>query len=409
MPAVYHHRLFLLHWPSDRNSQTMLLYGMRVMRELASKLVLFFLPLFLFRIGESTPILISGLNSFQQGMLTIAAYYLISKSLSLFVLIPIGELIRKIGPERSFLISQTGYILYFMVLYKAELFPWLILVAAALETVQIFFWNSYYTLMSVQVTKNKMGSNMGAVQFLINVVAMISPIIGGLVVVWFGYPMLFLMGLVCMLVGMVIAALLKSTKITDTVSWQEFFSWMREAGYRKLAASYAGRYINDAVLVVWPLYVFFLLGTVDRVGYLYGLSLFVSMIVIYFAGSFFDKHRTKKPFFLSGGLLSVVWVLKTQIIGFWSIAVVDIFERLTANFHWLFFDTTFMRRGKGSQALSFFVYREVIISVVAIFFWLAFAAMFVWFVESWKGLFLLAGFGVMLSLLVKDHKDSSNG
>lgn len=408
MPAVYHHRLFLPQWPANKSNQTRLLYGMRVMRELASKLVLFFLPLFLFRIGESTPPILVGINGFQQGMATIAAYYLISRLLSLITLIPIGGIIKKIGPERSFLISQAGYIVYFMLLYKAEVYPWLVFVAAALETVQIFFWNSYYTLMSVQVTKNKMGSNVGVVQFLINIVAMISPIIGGMVVVWFGYPVLFLIGLVCMLVGMVIAALLKPTKVVDTVSWQEFFTWMREAGYQKLAISYAGRYVNDSVLVVWPLYVFFLLGTVDRVGFLYGLSLFASMLVTYFAGSFLDKYKTKKPFFLSGGMLSLVWVLKTQIVSFWSIAVIDVFERLTANFHWLFFDTMFMRRGKGSQALSFFVYREVIISAVAIAFWLSFAAMFIWFVDSWKGLFLLAGFGVMLSLLVKDHKDPSN-
>lgn len=408
MPAVYHHRLFLPHVPTDKNSQTLLLYGVRVMRELASKLVLFFLPLFIFRIGESITPVVPWLNSFQQGMVFIAGYYLISRLLSLFVLIPIGSTIRRIGPERSFLISQAGYIVYFMVLYKAEAMPWLVLFAAALETVQIFFWNSYYTLMSEQVKKNKMGSNIGVVQFLITVVAMISPIIGGMVVVWFGYSLLFLIGLVCMLVGMVLSALLLPTQITDSVSWREFFSWMRETGYRKLAISYAGRYVNDSVLVVWPLYVFFLLGTVDRVGFLYGLSLFASMLVTYFAGSFLDRYRTKRPFFLSGGILSLVWIAKTQIMSFWSIAIVDMFERLTANFHWLFFDTMFMRRGKGSQALSFFVYREIIISVVAVVFWLVFALMFVWFVDSWKGLFLLAGFGVMLSLLVKDHKDVNN-
>lgn len=408
MPAVYHQRLHFLALPTDKNTQTILLYAMRVMRELASKLVLFFLPLFLFRIGESTPPLIHGINGFQQGMITIALYYLVSRFLSLILLIPIGDVIKKIGPERSFLISQAGYIVYFMALYKAETFPVLVMAAAALEAVQIFFWNSYYTLMSTQITKNKMGSNMGVVQFLINLVAMISPIIGGMIVVWFGYPVLFLVGLVCMLFGMGVAALLKPTKVVDTVSWHEFFTWMKEKGYRKLAVSYAGRYVNDSVLVVWPLYVFFLLGTVDRVGFLYGLSLFISMVVTYFAGEFLDKHRTKKPFFLSGGLLSLVWVLKTQIVGFWSIALIDVFERLTANFHWLFFDTMFMRRGKGSQALSFFIYREIIISVVALVFWFCFAAMFIWFVNSWKGLFLIAGVGVMLSLLVKDHKDPSN-
>ncbi len=405
MPSVYHHRLNFVNWQPHQDRETWLLNGLRMSRELSSKMVLLFLPLFLFKFGESLPSFSPLINSFQQGMLVIAFYYLFNRALSLIFLIPIGSIITKIGPQRSFLVSQAGYVVYFMCLYSVEKMPLLLVLAAIFETIQVFFWNSYHTLNSQKSLKSHMGSHMGSISFIVNLSSMVAPIIGGAVVVTFGYQMLFLFGLITVLFGMVCSALMKPTKINDVVSWKEFFSWMQEPGYRKLAVSYAGRYINDATLVVWPLYVFFILGTVDRVGFLYGLSLFLAMIITYFTGSFLDRHRTRKPFMVSGGLLSLLWLARTMIFNFWSIAILDMIERLTSNFHWLFFDTLFMRRSKGSQALSFFVYREVIISVVAILFWLLFAGLFLISNKSWQLLFALGGIGTMLSLLVRDHKD----
>ncbi len=407
--SVYHQRLHFTGWSVSHDRETFLLYGLRVTRELASKLVLFFMPLFLFKVGESLPLLSPLLNSFQQGMLVIAAYHLINRVASIFCLIPIGKMIKRIGPQRSFVISQVSYVLYFSILYYCEQWPWLLILVALLEVVQVFFWNSYYVVMTEQITKKSMGSNMGAVSFLLNLAAMASPVIGGVVITYFGYPILFLLGLCTMLAGTIFAVLMAPTHITDQVSWKEFFTWLREPGYRKLAVSYAGRYMNDSVLVMWPLYVFFLLGTVDRVGFLYGLSLFCAMLIVFATGSFIDTHRrARKPFFFSGGLLTILWVLRTQTVHFWSIAFIDIIDRLTSNFHWLFFDTFFMRRGKGSQALSFFVYRELINSLVAVMFWLLFAMLFLLTTNSWQMLFGLAAVGVMLSLLVKDHKDPLN-
>lgn len=407
MPSVYHHRLWLTSWKGTTDRETVLLYGLRVSRELASKLVLFFLPLFLFRLGESLPLFSAHLNTFQQGMICIALYYLLNRLLSLVLLIPTGQAIKHIGPQRSFVIAQVGYVAYFLTLYWVEQYPALIFLASLLEVTQMFFWNSYYTVLTEQAGKKNMGSNMGLVSFLLNLTAMITPIMGGLIITFFGYKILFLLGLLIMLVGTGFAIVMKSTHIVDQVSWQEFFSWLREPGFQKLAISYGGRYVNDAVLTVWPLYVFFILGSVDRVGFLYGASLFFAMIIVFFTGSFIDTHRrSKKPFFVSGGLLSILWLLRTQTLQFWGIAIIDMVDRLTSNFHWLFFDTFFMRRGKGSQALSFFVYREVITSFVATGFWTLFVVLFLTVANSWQGLFGLAAIGVMLSLLVKDHKEA---
>jgi hypothetical protein len=71
----------------------------------------------------------------------------------------------------------------------------------------------------------------------------------------------------------------------------------------------------------------------------------------------------------------------------------------------LFFDRSWILRGKGREALSYFVYREMIYSFAAIIFWLIIAALFFFFVVAWKSVFILASIGVLLTLLIKEHKD----
>ncbi len=118
------------------------------------------------------------------------------------------------------------------------------------------------------------------------------------------------------------------------------------------------------------------------------------------------KQHNRKPFFLSGGLLSALWFVRTAVVGIWSIAIVDMLDKLTANFHWLYYDMQFMRRGKGSQALSYFVYREMVMSAGAIVFWLLFAAIFLLLPLGWYTLFIVAAVGVLFSVLVQDNKES---
>ena len=189
----------------------------------------------------------------------------------------------------------------------------------------------------------------------------------------------------------------------DVVSFKEFRGWLREKQFKKLTLSIAGRYINDAALFVWPLYVFIFLGSVDKVGYLYTISLFIAMMFTFFISVYIDHTKSRKPFFLSGGILSVLWLLRTQFLSILSIALIDVVERLTSNFHWLFFDMLLMKRGKGSNALSYFVYREIVLNVTAIAFWVIFAGFFMlnW---GWNSLFLFAAVGVILSLLMKDRE-----
>jgi MFS family permease len=406
MLRIREHHLQLPFWHVDTGRNMNVLYAIRVIRDLVNKLALFFFPIFLFQLGSVAPEFAGlALTSFQKGMIVIAGYYFLAQLTVLITALPLGKLLPKLTHERSFIFSYLVRAVVFSLLLFNQEYLWMLAIAAVLDGVQSnLFWNSYHTILSRVTQKKHMGQDLGILQFLLQLVAVLSPALAGLVARYLGIDILFLVALVLSLVGAILSLFLELRPEFDVVSKLEFFKWMKEGAFRKLSLSFAGRYVNDAALLMWPLYIYFLLGAIDRVGYLYSLSLFLSLVATFFIGTYIDAHRKKNPLFASGGILSFLWLARTQVWGVWSIAVVDVFDRLVSNVHWLYFDTAFIRRGKGSQALSYFIYREIVISFVGVLFWLLFGLVFI-FSAGWNTLFVLAAVGVLLSSIITEYKE----
>jgi len=402
----YHLHLPSLHVNKSRNAN--LLYGVRVFRDLVSKLAIFFLPIYLYQHGSSDQFwqFLSG-NELQKGVLLLVLFYLVHRVTILLTAIKIGRLITRIGYRNSMLVGFILFTIFLSLLYVESNLGWLLLVAAFVNGLETnFFWNSYNTLISKFTLKRHMGQDLGLLNFFLQLGRVIAPALGGLLVVSFGFQSLFLVGLVGVLICIIFVLQLDLKIERDVISWKEFFSWIKEKEFLRLAISQAGRYFNDATLVFWPLYIFLILGSIDRVGFLYTLSLFMAMIVSFGVGFYIDNNKNKKPFYVSGGVLSILWILRSQVISFWQIAVIDTIDRLSANFYAVYYDAIAIKRGKGSQALSYFVYRELIVSVVAILFWLVVGGLFLVFPDPWLALFVLAAVGVLMGLLVKEHHQS---
>lgn len=380
------------------------MYAIRIVRDFVNKSSLFFLPIFLFNFGPRSGLLdFLPVTDFQQGMIAIAVYFLVHNVFNMALTIPSGKVITKIGIQRTFTLSYVLRLLGFSCLYLTLENPYLIIPAMLFEGMQSpLFWNSYHTTLSRVTMTKHVGQDLGVLHFLLQFMAVIMPAAGGFLAAIYGMEILFLVGLIGTLLGVIFALLMDIKSEKDAVSFKEFRKWFKERQFKQLAASYAGRYINDAVLFLWPLYVFILLGAVDRVGYLYTISLFIAMMLSFFIGYYIDHSRNKKPFFATGGFLSLLWLARTQITSIFSIAFVDVFERIAANFHWLFFDSIFIKRGKGGQALSYFVYREVVLGFSGVVFWTIFALFFYLSSDGWNALFIFAAVGVLLSLLVRD-------
>ena len=410
MPAINFANSHHFNWPRigvDKSSNMRILFGIRMLRELANKFALFFLPVFLFQLGQSTQFLhAQGLTEFQSGIVLMSFFFAGSRLSVLLLVFPVGKFIHKYGFTASLILSHLLYAVM-LVCFRISLdnlsWLWLGMVADGVST--LLMWSSFHTIFSKNAHKSRMGRDLGFMQVLLNLIWMIAPALSGIVIFLFGYEILFSVGLGIIGLIIIIATFLNVPRERDEVSLKELSLWINERRFIKLGFSIAGKTLYDIGIFVWPLYVFLLLGNTERVGILYSLSFLLSMIFSLFIGAKLDHKERKRPFLISGGLLSILWIIRSQIFNFWSIAIVDSFDKLTSNFHWLFFDRVLVNRGKGREAFSYFIYREIIISLTAIVFWSVFALTFLIWPLEWKGLFVMAAVGVLMSLLIsKKHE-----
>lgn len=403
MPGLIQ-RIQLKYWRFGPDPNLRKLYAMRVVRDLVQAVTLFFLPIFLYQYGKDMQFLSQyGLSSLQSGMLLIAAYFVVLRLLMLLTSIPLGKLAHRIGLSKTLLIAHFFRMFAFVGLLLTEQHMAYLVLAVVAEAVHAaLFWPSYLTVFTNHATYRSMGRDLGLLQFLLQLTAVMAPATSGYLAANFGFDVLFLLAVVFTLVGSSIVLLIDIETLHDKVSFKEFWQWLRERSFLRLTASFAGRYMYDSVMYLWPLYVFLVLGSVDRVGYLYTASLFLAMLVVFFSGLYLDSTKPNKTFFLSGGMLMTFWFMRVNMFSVWGIALIDAAERLLGGGFWLFYDMIMVKRARGSQAFSYFVYREMVLSIIGVIFWLLFATFFL-FSQGWNTLFIFAGFGVLLSLLIREH------
>ncbi|MBP7768797.1 MFS transporter [Candidatus Woesebacteria bacterium] len=393
----------------DSGKEMRTVYTLRFLRDLVNVMGYFFLPIFLFETGKKMAIFSQfDLNDFQTGMITIALFFITERLVVAMTAIPVGKLITKIGFNKAILVSVVLRAGFFGSLIFLEKYPLLFICAAFFEGLQgTFFWPSYFSLFSKHTRLGSVGKDLGMLQFGLQLLNVFVPAISGYIAFLFGFPALFGVVLCLSLITVILVLNMHSENTRDEISLTEFREWWQtEPEFVRLVTSATGKYLNDSVLFLWPLYVFSILGNVERVGYLYTFSLFLALLTIYFVGAYVDQAKNRKSFLFSGGFLSLTWLVRTQFLSIWGLAIIDAFEKLVANVHWLFYEVMTMHTVKGSQVLSYFVYREMVLSIAAVLFWLVFGIFF-WYGHSWNMLFILGAIGVVLSMRMRGHHNET--
>lgn len=379
-----------------------LLYYEKVIRDLVNKLVFFFFPIYLFEVGSRSLTQFLPLNDWQSGIVALGGYYVLTRLLMVAIIIPIGAITARAGYQRALFYSYVFRACSFLGLFLSVLNPLFLIAVIVFEAIQqSFYWPSYWTLLARNTHKKTMGANLGAIQIGLLTLGAVTPAISGILNSELGFQIIFFLGTVGTVASMCLVLLLSATCDFDTVSWAELKQWLSERRYARLSLAVTGRYVYDVMVYLWPLYLFFLFGTVERVGFVATMALFLALVVTVFATVKLDSLKSRAPFKISGISIALSWFLRTQVFTFWSAALVDALDKISGNYHWLYFDVTLFKRSKGSQAHSFFVYHELLLSVVMAITWLLVVLALV-LTGSWQLLFVITGIGVLLTLLVKE-------
>jgi hypothetical protein len=131
-------------------------------------------------------------------------------------------------------------------------------------------------------------------------------------------------------------------------------------------------------------------------------SLLCFFVTFYFILYGYLGSTKGESFFISGGILSVGGAYVHQSM--WHFLAVDVMDRLTGSVFTPLFDTFFYKASHGKMVFHFYVFRELVLSIVGVLFWSIVALLFI-LPFQWIGVFGLASVGTLLSLhMAKDRE-----
>lgn len=380
-----------------------LLFVVKILRQLLNKVTVLFLPIFLFLIATDLPWMNTWqLSGMQKGIVVIAAFFCIQRFVTFVTAIPLSKLMLKSGQETSLIFSYLLRTIMFAALFFARLFPELLILAAVLEGLQAnFFWNSFIVIAAKRGFGKRHLKSATVFNFFLQILLALSPAFSGYIAYMYGLETVFLVGIVLSLVSAMIVMMTSLRFPQDSASWPEFVGYCKKNVFIKSVGSLGGTYINDAVLFLWPLYVYLVLGTVERVGFLFSISLFITLMMTYFVAEYVSHiFFSKKSVFMSGVAVIGMWLVRVTTVSAWGMIFIDVLDRIFSGVYWTNYDIALFKQTKGNKVFSYFVYREMVVSLIGMLFWITCAILFL-LTSPWSVIFIFAGFGVSLSMLVR--------
>jgi MFS family permease len=335
-----HHHFF--HFLKNRELNE--LYASIALRAFAISMTGIFIPIYLYQLGYS----------FSQIFLFFGLTGLFH---ALFVF-PASKVSSKLGLKHSMFASMPFLILFFLLLYALENYSIpLVLLALPLGISTSMFWVSYHSDFSRVSTKDHRGSEVGISQILAAIFSVIGPIVGGFILLNFGFSVLFI--LVSFLLLGSIMPLFMSHELHQPMefSLKGFFRGQRLRDVFTFVGYGAEMRLGT---VVWPLFIFIFILSEQYVslGLVSSLALFVALIFTFASGKISDTHNKKKMFRLGVIFTSVVWAVKSFIVTPLQVFVVDGFYGASQAITHVPFDTMNYERAKKHDIMKTIARRE---------------------------------------------------
>ncbi|MBI5151681.1 MAG: hypothetical protein HZA34_03860 [Candidatus Pacebacteria bacterium] len=404
MPRLLQHSIHF-HYPLFPEKLRWLFYA-HLLRGAALQMVGLFIPVFLFLQGERYTFFSFGheWSGITRGVLAVCFYFIVYRVIVLLFAVPSASLIRRMGLTKSMMVGNFILASLFASFYGTLYYPWLLFLTPILAGIEtVFYWVPYYTQFSVHADIKKLGQEVGAADFLDRLIRACLPMVGGAMIGVFGFQALHITGVLFLVLASVCLLAVHETRLSFRVSLLEFFAWVKNRLFRDIIIGFCGKYIDDASFELWAVYTYIFLGTAQRVGYLYSVVLFLSLIISYVMGWYLGKHKGRKIFVLSGTLMSMMWMFRTMVQTVWHIIAVDLVDRLALSAFVPIFDTRFFFASRGKLVFHFYIFREMILSCIGILFWVSVGILFV-LPAQWSGVFVLASIGSLLSIRMRRNE-----
>ena len=328
-----------------KNRELNELYISIAIRKFALSMISIFVPIYLIVIGYSIK--------------EVLLFLLFVTIIHGLLVIPAAKIATRFGLKHALFFSIPFLIIFYLLLYSLTEYNWpLILLAFFSGVERALFWLAYHTDFAIITNLKNRGRQIGLAKMISLLFIIIGPLVGGLMLVFLNFKTLFVLVSLLLLASVLPLFFSKDSHESLKISLKDTFK------KRKLkdALGFFGYGLEKGVTEgIWQIIVFFtILKSYISFGLITSLSLFITLIFIYFIGSFADTNR-RKVLRIFAGLNIIVFILrfftKTALHVF-SIDSVNGINKHSIN---LSFDALSYDKAHKTKVIQFTVFRELMI------------------------------------------------
>ncbi len=327
-----------------KNKELKELYMSIAVRAFAFSLAGIFVPIYLYQLGYS----------FTMIFLFYGVLGLVTAISSLVSV----KVFSKFGLKHCMLISLPFLIIFFSFLYTLKTFNWHPVILSITYGIQAaFFWVPYHIDFAKSSDKKQRGMQVGFSKVIVSIFAAMGPLIGGLILTFLGFNILFIIVVVFLSCSIIPLFMTKEIHQPFDFSLKEFFQGQK----LKEVLAFIGHGAEMRIgWVVWPLFIFlFILGEkYITLGIISSLALFSGMIFTFIAGKLSDTQKRRN--ILRTGAIgnTIIWVVKSFIVTPVQVIITDIFYGASQAMMHVSFDAMTYDKAKKRNMIGMILQRE---------------------------------------------------
>lgn len=274
----------------------------------------------------------------------------------------------KIGLKTSMVIGIFGAIMFYIAGYFLSTIPGTYdyyfqgLAILGLVILIGFYWAPFHIDFAEFQKKEKRGRELAAFYNVQQLIGVLAPLVGGLVIAQYGFHVVFLYAIVVKLIALIPLVFLPKTQVQYEFGFFESYKKMFSKRYRymtwSMIASGAESIVSEAI---WPIFLFVLLaGRYLDVGFVTAIIVIIGLVLQFAIGRQIDKGKVKKLLKWGTGLYSLGWLAKTIVENVLGVFLVSTFHSFGSMLMRLPFDAMFYEKAadSGHYVDEFTVLRE---------------------------------------------------
>lgn len=311
-----------------------------------------------------------------------------------FFLMPLGgKVVMRKGFEHGIMYGSAFLILYLIFLLNLSLHPVFIVLAIFASALQkTMFWPGYHADFAYFSRADERAREIGIIAILDSVAFILGPLVGGFIVESFGFPALFGIMCVVILLSNIPLLIARERFVPASFPYVQPYRDLIDKKNRREVIGYFGFGEELIVLLIWPVFIYVTLQDYRDTGLAVALSTFITSLVILYVGRITDGGKQPAVYHVGVVFVVLAWMFRLLVRGAPSVVLVDLFSRTSKYVFSLPFFSRLYEHAVSTasivRTIMLFEMALVVGKITALF--LVFA-IFYFFGEVWWAAFLLGG------------------